>query len=184
MVQHELNEGVFQWRGQNKAGMLCCVISGRMFDAVNRGGTYSSFRKFLVRFVEEGMKASHERAEDKICIIYDRRGLDYENIDPNLHQFCRRVIEEMREWYSDRIGAVYILHTNWLYYLAYSVLLWPVLSFWSKTDRLVVVEEPSELLQHFDEDKLFLLSAESSASRAAFEQVKEAGIDDEESGQL
>jgi hypothetical protein len=78
MVQHELQEDVFQWRGiqstpnalspgpktlcvgKNKQGMLCCVITGRMLDAEQREGTYSSFKKFLIRIVEQGLQQADQ----------------------------------------------------------------------------------------------------------------------------
>lgn len=99
--------------------------------------------QYLIRIVEDGLRLLHDKDgdQDKICIIYDRRGLDYDNIDTNLHQFCRNIVDQLREWYGDRIGAVYILRTNWMYYLLYSVVLWPVLVVMSKADNLVVVEE-------------------------------------------
>lgn len=70
---------------------------------------------------------------------------------------------------------MYVLHTNWLYYMLYSVsvstnctarllltlsvqvVLWPILSLWSKSGQFIVLEEPDDLLEHFDEDQLFLL---------------------------
>lgn len=40
--------------------------------------------------------ADANEGQDKICVIYDRRGMEYENIDPNMYQFCKRVISEMQ----------------------------------------------------------------------------------------
>lgn len=33
---------------------------------------------------------------NRIVDVFYRRGLEYENIDPNLYQFCRKTIEELK----------------------------------------------------------------------------------------
>lgn len=57
----------------------------------------------MIRLVEQGMQLSDQQSfttqqdhHDKICIIYDRRGLSFENIDPNLYQFCNKTLDELR----------------------------------------------------------------------------------------
>lgn len=46
--------------------------------------------------MDDGLReADASGTQDKICAIYDRRGLEYDNIDPNMYQFCKRVINEM-----------------------------------------------------------------------------------------
>lgn len=54
-IQNEREEGIFAWRGENKEGMPCCVITGRMLDPTNRKGTFVSFKKHLIKFVDEGL---------------------------------------------------------------------------------------------------------------------------------
>lgn len=163
-VSNELNEGIFSWRGKNKQGMQCCVITARMLRPEDRKGTFNSFKKHLLRFVDEGMRRADETDQDKICIIYDRRGLEYENIDPNLYQFCKKAIDEMREWYGNRIGAVYVVHVNMMFWLLYTVLLFPIMYMWSSSDRMIILNEAEELLQYFDEDQLQLLKFDGPAT--------------------
>jgi hypothetical protein len=59
-IKNEREEGIFSWRGENKEGMPCCVITGRMLDPSGRKGTFVSFRKHLTKFVDEGMYRADE----------------------------------------------------------------------------------------------------------------------------
>ena len=163
-VKYELKEGIIACRGHNKDNMKCVVVTGRMLDPERRLGSNVSFKKYILRSAESILEESSNNAAaggqgetDKVCIIYDRRGLEFENIDPNLYQYCRNLMEELQYWYSKRLGVIYILHTNMMYWLLYTVLLMPLLAIMGVGSKFVVVEETSELLQYFDEDQLFLL---------------------------
>lgn len=50
-IQHELQEGIFAWRGKNQEGMPCCVITGRLLDPVHRRGSHQSFKKVCLAHV-------------------------------------------------------------------------------------------------------------------------------------
>eukprot|EP01031_Cornospumella_fuschlensis_P033008 gene33008-39926_t len=176
-VQHELREHVFRWAGRNKQHMLCCVITARQFDAQGRQGTYSSYKKFLVRSVEEGLRRADASDDpslsEQVCVIYDRRGLGYAHVDPGLHQSCRKLVEELRDFYGQRLGALYVLHCDWSFRLLYNAFIWPLLALLAKDQHFVVLQEPHELLAHFDSDQLLLLAyqqPEEDAGGAAEEQ--------------
>lgn len=57
---HEVKEGVMVWKGQNKQGMPCCLITGRMLDPIDRGGSHGSFRKYMLKMVDEGLRNADE----------------------------------------------------------------------------------------------------------------------------
>ena len=42
--------------GRNKDNMPCCVITGRLLDPVNRQGTPLSFRRYILRTMEDKLK--------------------------------------------------------------------------------------------------------------------------------
>lgn len=189
-IKHEIAEGIIVWRGHNKQNMPCCVITGRLLDPINRAGTPLSFKRYVLKTVEDQMESitmqvgdgnrqgssalsappssssiredgneeSKEMVDssDKVCIIYDRRDLTFDNIDPNLYQFCKSVIITMRDFYSDRIGVVYVLHSNFVFWSIFMVLVRPFLFVLSQSSRLILVEQPEELLEHFDEVDLVL----------------------------
>ncbi len=66
-INNERNEGIFAWRGENKEGMPCCVITGRMLDPAGRKGTSRSFKRHLLKFVDEGMY----RADQVSVLVFD-----------------------------------------------------------------------------------------------------------------
>ena len=43
----------------------------------------------MIRVVEEGCEIANLKDEEEICVIYDRRGLEFDHIDINLFQQCR-----------------------------------------------------------------------------------------------
>lgn len=53
--------------------MLCCVITPRMMDTVDRAGTYTSYRRYLIRLVEEGIRAANEVSYNWPQSIHDSR---------------------------------------------------------------------------------------------------------------
>lgn len=144
-MRHEMHEKIFRWAGQNKQRMLCCVVTARQLDAQGRQGSYSSYKKYLVRTVEEGLRridaCQDQSLSEQVCIIYDRRGLDYNNVDPGLHQSCRRLVEELRDFHGDRLGALYVLHCDWPFRLLYTTIIWPLLALWAKDQQFVVLQD-------------------------------------------
>lgn len=163
-IKYEIEENIINWKGKNKSNQLCCILTGRMHVAAHRMGTYSSFRKYLLRRVEEGMIASDQAESDKICIIYDRRGLDYPHIDTNLHQSCKKIIQQLKDFYSDRIGMIYVLHTNWIFWALYQMFFRPLSAVIPAFEKIILVESPEDLLEYFDEEELSLLSMEEEPS--------------------
>ena len=69
---YEINEGVITWRGHNKENMRCCVVTGRMLDPERREGSNNSFRKYIVKSVEDNLQEVSDKEMDQICVIYDR----------------------------------------------------------------------------------------------------------------
>mmetsp|Transcript_1227 Transcript_1227/g.1640 ORF Transcript_1227/g.1640 Transcript_1227/m.1640 type:complete len:240 (-) Transcript_1227:308-1027(-) len=139
-IAHERTESILAWRGKNKENMACCVVTGRFLDPTHREGSHASFRKFIIKTVEDGMRDSNESEQDKVCVIYDRRGLEFQHIDPNLYQFCRSTIDALRMWYSDRLGVLYVLHTNTFFWILYLFIIKPFLAVTTTNNRLIVVE--------------------------------------------
>lgn len=119
---------------------------------------------------EDGNEESSEKiasCPDKVCVIYDRRDLTFENIDPNLYQFCKKTILQMRDFYNDRLGVVYVVHSNFLFWSIFMVFVRPLLFITSQNSRFILVEKPEELLQHFDEDQLLLSSVNTGNDAAS-----------------
>jgi hypothetical protein len=93
----------------------------------------------------------------QVCILYDRRGLDDQHLDPNLYQICRDLFSELQVQYGDRLGLIYVVHINWFFWVLYQYVMQPFLEL---TGRKVVqvVETPEELTAKgcFAEEELHL----------------------------
>ncbi len=82
----------------------------------------------------------------------------------------------VQEWYGDRVGVMYILYTNYLFWILYTILIRPFMLLWSKDNNLIFVDtsegkqrelhvnfpsfnylQHSDLLKYFNADQLFLL---------------------------
>ena len=63
---------------------------------VRRSPCKQAHRHNLIKMVEEGLQATDDLEEDRMCIVYDRRGLEFQHIDPNMFNFCKPLIEEMQ----------------------------------------------------------------------------------------
>jgi hypothetical protein len=77
-----------------------------MLDPVNRGGSNQSFRTYIIKSIEDNLKLADEENTEECCVIYDRRGLEFANIDPNLYQYCRTTIQDLQKWYVDATYCV------------------------------------------------------------------------------
>ena len=160
-IKNEMDLGLAKWRGKDKQGRPCLVITGRLLNADDQPNykvTAKSFRKFLIKTVEDGVKLANQENMDQICVIYDRRGLEFRHIDPNLFRACSDLIEKLKQFYGDRVGLIYVLYTNWLFWTMYHVLIKPMLMILRSAHKIFVADTVDDLLEYFDDDKLLLVS--------------------------
>jgi hypothetical protein len=145
-------------------------------DPRNRKGSSASFRKFLIRTIEQGCQLSDEQEQETISIIYDRRGLEYKHIDPILHQMSRMTVDSLRNFYGSRLGVIYVVHANWFFWAIFTVVLKPFLSLISKhSDKIVLLNDSDGLIPYFDEDQLFLVDMKENETtvRLIHEQLEQ-----------
>jgi hypothetical protein len=127
-------------------------------DPTHRRGNGASFKKFVIRMVEQGCQLADEAGQETISIIYDRRGLDYKHIDPVLHNTMRTTFDQLRTFYGTRLGVLYILHANWFFWSFFMVILKPSLNLLSSySHKIQLVQDVRGLLPYFDEDQIFLI---------------------------
>lgn len=81
----------------------------------------------------------------QVCILYDRRGMGDEHIDPTLYAICRELFSELQMHYGSRLGMIYILHMNWFFWLLYQYIIQPFIELYNSR-LLCVVETPSDLI--------------------------------------
>jgi len=171
-VQELISAGLAEWKGADKEGRPCLIITGRkMTKEVPRSPTL--FRQFIIYLAEEGLKkvltqplvseenidrnsAGPAAANDdgRVVIIYDRRGLLFENIDINLHRDCQAVLHEMRRFYSDRVHCFHIVYMTWGHWIAYYLLLKPLLGLSGSANKFLATETEDGLLPYFPSEQL------------------------------
>jgi len=149
--------GIAEWRGQDKEGRPSIVLTGRLL----RDGSYRPdiplFRKYAIYMAEKGVHDLDEKRLEHACILYDRRMLDYQHCDANLHTGCREIFSDIRRFYGDRVGNVYILNMNWVFEKVFAFVLKPLVKiFGNNASRLNAVQEPQELEKWFDDEHLIL----------------------------
>jgi len=149
--------GIAEWRGQDKEGRPSLVLTGRLL----RDGDYpvkpSLFRKYAIFMAEQGVHMCNDKGVEHACILYDRRMLDFQHCDPDLHTACKDTFSSIRKFYGDRIGNIYILNMNWLFFSVFSFILKPLVTFFGNNGaKLNAVQERAELSEWFDEEHLLL----------------------------
>jgi hypothetical protein len=149
--------GIAEWRGQDKEGRPSLVLTGRLLREGEYPEKISIFRKYAIYMAEQGVHMCNDKGVEHACILYDRRMLDFQHCDPNLHAGCKDTFSDIRRFYGDRIGNVYILNMNWLFFSVFSFVLKPLVSlFGNNGGKLNAVQEPAELSKWFDEEHMLL----------------------------
>ena len=72
--------------------------------------------------METGVKKTEALSSEKICVIYDREGMTRQNIDFSMFGVLQSLLGMVQDFYAERLGAVYVLHANWLYHAIFGML--------------------------------------------------------------
>ena len=184
--------GVAEWKGADKEGRPCLIVTGRRLVAgVPRIPTL--WRQFMIYVAESGLRTVLDlqtKREDEvrggetspiergdgapsssssssssspgsccgeIVVIYDRRGLMFENIDINLYRDCQNTLSDVRRFYSDRLHRFYVLYLTWGHWAMYWLFLKPLLGLTGRADKFIAVDEEEELLPYFPPSQRDLL---------------------------
>jgi len=178
--------GVAEWKGADKEGRPCLLVTGRrLTQGVPR--LPALWKQFMIYVAESGLRnvldsqmavegasgdttpivreaagspspaASTLPPDSQIVILYDRRGLEFDNIDINLYRDCQVTLSNVRRFYSDRLHCFYVLHMTWGHWFMYYVLLKPLLGLTGRMDKFIAVEDDEDLLPYFPPSQLDLL---------------------------
>jgi hypothetical protein len=50
----------------------------------------------MIKLVEDGLREADVLEQEEICVLYDRRGMTFDNLDPNLQAFCKPTFEKLQ----------------------------------------------------------------------------------------
>jgi len=90
--------------------------------------------------------------------------------------FTTKFVSLLQDFYAERLSMLYVLHTNWLYKLAYGIIK-PFLAKKTK-EKIKIINDIPELLQYFDED--CLLPEHGGTSDYQYDPYSEFGLKREE----
>lgn len=149
---------IAKWCGKDKEGRPALVLTGRLLRSDFKFKSIRLFRRYLVFMAERGVHLCNEQGAERACIIYDRRMLDFHHCDAELHNACKPWFNQIRRFYGDRIGNIYILHMNWLFHNVFLFILSPLIGLMRRegSANLYAVQSAEELEQYFELDQLKL----------------------------
>jgi hypothetical protein len=167
----------FNWRVEYRADeisedeMMPHIVTGKAFfqgvDKMRRPCLIVRFRyhnpeqfpleetmRYMIYLVECGVKLADQLGSGQICVIYDRGGLTSANRDNKLIELVKKLSAMLQDFYAERLGAVYVLHVNWFYWLMYQIAK-PLLN--KKTrGKINIVRNVQGLKEFFDSDQLLV----------------------------
>jgi hypothetical protein len=95
-----------------------------------------------------------EAETGQICMIYDRGEITDENQDPNLISLVKEMAEIFKDFYAERLAALYVLHISWFHWILYHAVR-PTIP--KKTrEKLHVMRNAGGLLEFFEADQLMV----------------------------
>ena len=149
MMPHILTGKAF-YHGTDKQGRPCLIVRFR-YHQPSRFPLEETMR-YLIYLVEYGVKLSDELGVGQISVVYDRAGLSSENRDNKLIDLVKKLSSMLQDFYAERLGAVYVLHVNWLYWLMFQIAK-PLLN--KKTrGKIHILRNVEGLTEFFEGDQL------------------------------
>ena len=98
--------GFAEWRGQDKEGRPCLVLTARLLDRdLEPHPPVKLFQQYLLHMAEKGVHLCDKLQVEHACIIYDRRAMESRHTSTTLHNAVRKILQDVHHFYSrDRIG--------------------------------------------------------------------------------
>ena len=149
-IAAEAATGKAYWWGHDRQRRACVVIRPRLHWP-GKFSTEDSMR-FAAFMMETGVKKTEALGSEKICVIYDREGMTRQNIDFSMFGVLQSLLGMVQDFYAERLGAVYVLHANWLYHAIFGMLK-PFLTERTKS-KMKLLGSPAELGEYFELDQL------------------------------
>ena len=110
--------------------------------------------RYIIYLVEIGCKLADEKGVGQISVLVDRSGTTPDNKDPNLSQIMRTLMGMLQDFYAERLGAVFVVHVNWFFWLVYQTAR-PLLSRKTK-DKVHVLRNENGLKDYFHPSQLLV----------------------------
>ena len=143
-----------KWVGTDRKGRPCCFVAGGQFHPRIHRRHAGQFQKFMVETFEHGCMLAKGCNSKQIGIVYDRRNMHWDNIDVHLYQKTHKCWYNLRNYYSQWVGALYIVHVSWFAWILYMYIARPILKWLQVSQDIVVLREAKDILEYIDEENL------------------------------
>jgi CRAL/TRIO domain len=151
-VKPHLITGKAFYRGEDNYGRPCLILRFR-YHHPDQFTTEETMR-FVIYLVEKGIKKADKKGVGQICVLNDRSNITSANRDNKLITLIRSLASMLQDFYAERLGAVYILHVNWLYWLLFQAAK-PLIN--KKTrEKIHIIRNIEGLKEHFPTNKLMV----------------------------
>ena len=149
-MQRHISTGKAFFKGHDKLGRPCLIV--RVRNHFPSDFAAEETLRYSIYLAERACELADLSGTGQICMIYDRGGINDANQDPNLIQLVREMAEIFKDFYAERLGALYVLHISWLHWILYHAVR-PTIP--KKTrEKLHVMRNNNGLNQYFDKDQL------------------------------
>jgi hypothetical protein len=149
MIDH-IHTGKAFFHGGDKQGRPCLIVRAR-FHFPNQFTAEETLR-YSIYLAEKASNIADSAGTGQICMIYDRGGITDDNQDPKFISLIREMAEVFKDFYAERLAALFILHVSvfhWIMYQAVKVTI-P-----KKTrEKIHVMRNLDGLLEYFEPENL------------------------------
>ncbi|OMJ83991.1 hypothetical protein SteCoe_14977 [Stentor coeruleus] len=151
-MKEHIKTGKAFFFGEDNEGRPCLIVRAR-YHWPNQFALEETMR-YVIYLVEQGVKLADEKHTGQMCVIYDRGDISSANKDGNLIELGKGLAAMLQDFYAERLGAVYILHVNWLYWLIFQAVK-PLLN--KKTrNKIHILRNVEGLKEHFNPSQLLV----------------------------
>lgn len=151
-IKKQLEAGKLYWHKTDK-GNRPCLYYRMKYHVPNLADLDNNIR-FLIYMIEKGCNEADKLGSRQICLIYDRRGYNKKNYDPNSMKAMKKLIPILQDYYPERLYRYYIMGANWFFRAMFTV----VKTFMSEKtgNKVKVLAKDTDLLDFFDKNKLLI----------------------------
>ena len=151
MMPHIIS-GKAYFHGEDLKGRPCLIVRARYHWPEQF--TVEETMRYVIYIVEQGVKLADEKGVGQICVLYDRAEVTPANKDGKFIEMMKSLSAMLQDFYAERLGAIYVLHINWFYWLIFQAVK-PMLQ--KKTrEKMNVLRNTSSLKDYFSPSQLLV----------------------------
>jgi hypothetical protein len=156
ITEDEMSRHIFTgkafFHGHDKKGRPCLIVRAR-FHFPSQFTAEETIR-YSIFLAESACRESDRVGTGQICMIYDRAGITDDNQDPQFISLIKEMAEVFKDFYAERLGALFILHVSVFHWILYHALKGTIPK--RTREKLHVMRNPGNLIEFFDSDQLLV----------------------------